>query len=152
MRFRELLNEETELERVIKLSKANEWIKHGPFKLYIRVGERVVDEKRVKAIDLANFEITDEKERGKGHFSTLLKLVNDLGKKYSYDGIYVESILNPGPAELQEHTGTYLHPLPGGPVDPLRRIIDPRNRCQSLHRGHGTGSNWNPSSELGPVL
>ncbi len=105
MRFRELLNEETELERVIKLPKANEWIMHGPVKLYIRVGERVVDEKKVKAIDLANFEIVDEKERGKGHFSTLLKLVNDLGKKYSYDGIYVESILNPDLVTILDNKG-----------------------------------------------
>ena len=95
MRFRELLNEETELEQIIKLPRANEWITHGPFRLYIRVGGRAIDGEMVKAIDLANFEIVDEKERGKGHFSNLLSLVNDLGKKYGYDGIYVESILNP---------------------------------------------------------
>lgn len=95
MRIKEFLNEETELERVIKLSRTNEWITHGPFKLYIRVGDRFIGEKKMKVIDLANFQITDEKERGKGHFSRLLKVVNDLGKKYGYDGIYVESILNP---------------------------------------------------------
>ena len=95
MRIKEFLNEETELERIIKLSGPNEWITHGPFELYIRVGNRFIEEKEMKVIDLASFQITDKKERGKGHFSRLLKLVNDLGKKYGYDGIYVESILNP---------------------------------------------------------
>ena len=96
MRIKEVLNEETELERVIRSTRANEWITHGPFELSIRVGPRFIEEeKRMKVIDLANFQITNEKERGKGYFSSLLKLVNELGKKYDYDGIYVESILNP---------------------------------------------------------
>ena len=95
MRIKEFLNEETELERIIKLSGPNEWITHGPFELSIRVGNRFIEEKERKVIDLESFQITDKKERGKGHFSRLLKLVNDLGKKYGYDGIYVESILNP---------------------------------------------------------
>ena len=94
MRSNEFLVEESELERVMRQPKTNEWIVYGPFSLYIRVGQRYIEGQRLRVVDLANFEISDERERGKGHFSALLNDVNALGKKYGYAGIYVESILN----------------------------------------------------------
>lgn len=105
MKLTEFLNEESELERVIKMPKTNEWIVYGPFELYIRVGPRYIGTQKVKAIDLANFQIPDEEERGKGHFSKLLNDVNELGKKYGYDGIYVESILNDDLVKILDKKG-----------------------------------------------
>ena len=105
MKSIEFIAEESELERVIKSPKTNEWIIHGPFTLYIRVGDRFIEGKRLRVIDLANFEITDEDQRGQGHFSKLLNEVNALGKKYGYDGIYVESIINEDLVKILEKKG-----------------------------------------------
>lgn len=86
---------EDELEDVIKLDRANVWIKYGPISLYIRVGFRYIEQQKVKSIDLATFGIRNEKLQGKGYFSMLLKATERLGKIYKYDGIFVESIINP---------------------------------------------------------
>lgn len=109
MRSREFFNEqdedEIELAQVLKKDRANEWITYGPINLYIRVGLRLIDGKKVKAMDLANFGIANEKLKGKGHFSRLLRSTEILGKKYGYDGVYVESILNPTLIEILKNKG-----------------------------------------------
>ena len=109
MRSREFFNEqdddEIELDQILRKDRANEWIIYGPINLYIRVGLRFIENKKVKVIDLANVIIDDETLRGKGHFSRLLRSTETLGKKYGYDGIYVESILNPTLIEILTKKG-----------------------------------------------
>ncbi len=109
MRSREFFNEqrddELELVRILKKDRANEWITYGPISLYIRVGLRFLDGKKLKIVDLATFEIPDETLQGKGHFSRLLRSTEILGKKYGYDGVYVESILVPTLVEILKNKG-----------------------------------------------
>lgn len=109
MRSREFFNEqdedELELDKILRKTRANEWITYGPINLYIRVGLRFLDGKKVKVVDLASFGIADEALIGKGHFSRLLNSTETLGKKYGYDGVYVESILNPTLIEILTKKG-----------------------------------------------
>ncbi len=109
MRSREFFTEqdedEVELELILKQNRANEWIDYGPIDLYVTVGLRYIEGKKVKAVNLSSFRVVDEALIGKGHFSRLLRSTESLGKKYGYDGVYVESILNPTLIEILKHKG-----------------------------------------------
>lgn len=70
---------------------SNIWLHDDTFEVYVRKGHRLYCGKMVTTLDLANFQVIEPKDRGKGLFSTLFE---ELKKLLPWDGIYIEAVLN----------------------------------------------------------
>lgn len=72
------------------------------YTVYARKGPRLIDFARMNLVfDLANIRSS---KPGRGHFTGLMSMLSSILAKAGYDGIYVESVLNPGLCEwLRAH-------------------------------------------------
>lgn len=76
----------------------NAWITFEGLEFYLRKGTRFIKGERKEVVDLANIQ-QQEKDTGKGYFSTALVCLEAMSLQANYKGIFVENILN---AELEK--------------------------------------------------
>ena len=97
MRINELLNirrideVKNTIEKFFNGSEPNVWIQYNNLDVYLRKSKRILDNKFISTIDLAN--VNSEKP-GSKTFHTFIEYLENLSKKNGYEAIYVENILN----------------------------------------------------------
>jgi len=105
----------------------NQWLDVGPYKTYLRKGERILprgdhtrirDMGRFKTLELANVEregrgaktLPEGERPTKGQFGELVKLLETEATKNGYDAVYVEQILNEFLPEVLRRKGYVQDP------------------------------------------
>jgi hypothetical protein len=80
------------LENFISSKHRNVWVSTSQLEVYVRKGHHMVNRHMYIFLDIANVTVKEEL-RHRGLFKQLLELFKSLSS--SYNGVYVESILNP---------------------------------------------------------
>lgn len=84
----------TALETFVASPALNGWVNYNNLNIYLRFSVRLILGKRTRVIDLASVGVTAPKYEGKGHFSTMLKELEQLCVDYKFEGIFVENVMS----------------------------------------------------------
>jgi hypothetical protein len=90
------------LEEFLLSDYRNQYISYKSLEVYVRKNKHYLNHKLVSSIDLANIKNLkrmdnihyNPKRRRTGLLREFDTLMKDLATKYSYDGIYVENVIN----------------------------------------------------------
>lgn len=106
----------------------NAWLNVGPYKTYLRKGERILprgdvtrtrDTTRFKTLELANVErqgrgtktLPEGERPSRGQFQELITLLENEAQKNGYDAVYVEQILNEFLPQVLQRRGYVQDPM-----------------------------------------
>jgi hypothetical protein len=111
------------LEQFLQSGLRDAYVRHRDLRSYVRKSVRLVDGRRVRALDRAN---TTNRRRSNnvehaphertGQYEEFDTLMRALAVEYGFDGVYVENVLNDFlPAKLLLYG---YHMLPGDTITP----------------------------------
>ena len=74
----------------------NQWLNYKLMDVFVRKGIHLhpITKKPLNCFDMANV-VVREHSRGKGIFSTWFAEAVELARKYDFDAVYVENVINP---------------------------------------------------------
>ena len=94
------------LEEFIKSPLRNSYVRYKKIDSYYRKGPKMVNGVRYNnVLTRANTQITNKKFLAKGLYRELDKYTEELAKKYGFDGVFVENIVNPFLSEVLKRYG-----------------------------------------------
>ena len=86
----------------------NDWVLAPGIKVYVRKGQRYVDDVAVKTLDIANVEVVTSR-RGKGVFSSWYADAMRACRQAGIEYVYVENVLSPVLVSFCQRHGFVTH-------------------------------------------